>query len=237
MTVNEAEERRGDQELLGLEVKDERGVATVELGEIHVAPFGRLYGGAGTALASAVIEAAAGRRLLWVTTQFVGICRYGDRLDLQADVVAAGKRTSQVRVCAYAGDALVSEIRLPALESDKPGFFGLAEQRHAGAGDERAHRWWMRLPGRPVTRPALLGLAGDCVPQMVMREIGEPGAGTSLDNTIRVGTPSRSEWVLIDGAPEQAVGGYGHGWVRLWAQDGTLVGTASQTAALWRSLG
>jgi acyl-CoA thioesterase len=69
-----------------------------------------------------------------------------------------------------------------------------------------------------------------------MRELGERGAGTSLDNTIRIGAVTEGEWVLIDGLPELAAGGYGHGSVRLWSEDGLLLGTASQTAALWRSL-
>jgi acyl-CoA thioesterase len=72
---------------------------------------------------------------------------------------------------------------------------------------------------------------------MVMEGIGEPGAGTSLDNTIRAGRPSDEEWILVEGLPELAVSGLGQGHARLWAMDGTLVGTASQTAALWRSLG
>jgi acyl-CoA thioesterase len=69
---------------------------------------------------------------------------------------------------------------------------------------------------------------------MVMDAVGHFGAGTSLDNTIRVGSAASGEWVLVDGLPEQSVGGYGHGTVRLWAEDGTLVGIASQTATLWR---
>jgi acyl-CoA thioesterase len=267
----EAKERRADQEWLRLDVEDGTATATnatVELGDIHLSPFGRLYGGAGTALVSVLIEAATSRRLLWVTTQFVGVCQGGDRLDLTADVVADGKRTSQVRVQAYVGDRLVLQalgaaadpgidipdhtvpalpevpppadcpaMRLPALEKNRTGFFAAAEQRDASRGAPRSHRRWLRIPGRAVTRPALLGLAGDFVPNMVMQEAGEQGAGTSLDNTIRVGAPACSDWVLIDGVPEQSACGYGHGWVRLWSEDGTLVGTASQTAALWRALG
>jgi acyl-CoA thioesterase len=223
-----------------------------------------MYGGAGTALASAAIEAAAGRRLAWVTTQFVGACGHGDRLDLKADVLAAGRRTSQVQVRAQAGSRLIfqalgaagetgsdipdrtvprfPEVPLPAdcplmPVPPGPGFFGLAEQRYASGGTARSSRWWIRLPGQRLTRPALLGMAGDFVPGMVMRATGEPGAGTSLDNTIRVGIASGSEWVLIDGSPEQAAGGFGHGHVLLWGADGTLAGVASQSAALWRSLG
>jgi acyl-CoA thioesterase len=264
MATDEAKARRADQELLELEVSADGRDATVKLSDIHLAPFGRMYGGAGTALASTAIEAATGRRLVWATTQFVGACGPGDRLDLRAEVLAAGRRTSQVHVRASVGSQLVFQALGAAGETDSdipdgtvsqppdvpppaecpvmpmppgPGFFGLAEQRYASVGAPRSHRWWIRLPGHCLARPALLGLAGDFVPGMVMRGIGEPGAGTSLDNTIRVGSRSAQEWILIDGSPEQATGGFGHGHVRLWAADGTLVGLASQSAALWRSLG
>ncbi|MFC5746354.1 acyl-CoA thioesterase [Actinomadura rugatobispora] len=265
MAGDEAAERAADREWLALKV-DERGeTATVELGERHLAPFGRIYGGTGAALVSALIEASTGRRLLWATTQFVGACGEGDRLDLKADVVAAGRRTSQVRVTAHVGDELVlqalgasgeagtdipegavaeapavpppadcPEMELAIPDGLPAGFFGGIERRSV---DEGAHRWWMRLPDRPLARPALLGLAGDCLPPMVMRELGEPGAGTSLDLTVRVGVPSAAEWLLIDGRPDMAAGGYGHGRVRLWAEDGALVGTVAQTTALWRALG
>jgi acyl-CoA thioesterase len=272
MTRDAAKDRRADQELLELDVSEDGRRGTVRISDIHLASFGRMYGGAGASLASAVIEAAARRRLVWVTTQFIGACGQGDRLDLDADVLAAGRGTSQVQVRACCGGKLIFQalgaaadatsvipdgtvhrlpevprpedcalLPVPPAGASGPGFFGLAERRHAdrkpGEDPARSGSWWIRLPGYSLARPALLGLAGDCVPPLVMRAIGEPGAGTSLDNTIRVGAPSDCEWVLIDGAADQAAGGFGHGQVRLWAPDGTLVGTASQTCALWRSLG
>jgi len=267
MTTDADEGRRGDQELLDLEVSADGLTSGVKLGDIHLSPLDRLYGGAGASLASAAIEAAARRRLLWVTTQFVGVCRAGDRLDLRADVVAAGRRTSQVQVRAYhdgrlifqalgaAGDTrsdipdgTVPDAPPVPLAADcpllwgvaqfpVPGFFGMVEQRRVPDGSDKMTKWWMRLPGYQLARPALLGLAGDCLPHLVMDGIGEAGAGTSLDNTIRAGIASDSEWVLIDAMPEQAAGGFGYGHARLWAPDGTLVGVASQTAALWRALG
>ncbi|XVQ14601.1 acyl-CoA thioesterase [Spirillospora sp. CA-255316] len=261
----EAAERVADQEWLELKIGAHGDRATVELGDRHLAPFGRMYGGIGAALASALIEAATGRRLLWATTQFVGACGGGDRLDLRADVVAAGRRTSQVSVTAHAGGELVlqalgasgdigtdipgrsipeapvvpspadcPEMGLDIPDGYPPGFFGAIERRLV---DEHAHRWWMRLPDRPLARPALLGLAGDCLPPMVMRELGEPGSGTSLDLTVRVGAPSAGGWLLVDGRPDLAAGGYGHGRVRLWTEDGALAGTVAQTTALWRALG
>jgi acyl-CoA thioesterase len=39
-----------------------------------------------------------------------------------------------------------------------------------------------------------------------------------------------SEWVLLDIAVHAVRDGFGHGRVHLWAEDGTRLATASQTA-------
>ena len=54
----------------------------------------------------------------------------------------------------------------------------------------------------------------------------------SLDNSVRVGPPVDTEWALLALHAEAAHEGYAHGTVHLWAPDGTLMGTASQTFAL-----
>jgi acyl-CoA thioesterase len=57
------------------------------------------------------------------------------------------------------------------------------------------------------------------------------GAGTSLDNSMRFGRFTETDWILLDFDPWFAAGGYLHGGARVWAQDGTLLGFASQTAS------
>ncbi|MBA2282311.1 MAG: thioesterase family protein, partial [Acidimicrobiia bacterium] len=83
-----------------------------------------------------------------------------------------------------------------------------------------------------VATPALLGFLADMVPVSVARAGGRAGAGTSLDNTLRFGPRATTSWVLVDLDPHLAHDGYGHGTVALWAPDGTLLATGSQTAAM-----
>ncbi len=52
----------------------------------------------------------------------------------------------------------------------------------------------------------------------------------SLDNTIRIVRLVPTEWVLVDIRVEGVANGFGHGTVYLWAEDGTLLATASQSA-------
>lgn len=91
---------------------------------------------------------------------------------------------------------------------------------------------WARMPdGDSSTRPSLAWLA-DCMPLGIAAASGQMPAGVSLDNTIRFGRPAESEWVLLDISAESADRGYAYGTVHLWAADGTLLGTGTQTAII-----
>ena len=90
---------------------------------------------------------------------------------------------------------------------------------------------WARMKGGHAHSRASLGFVADFVPVSVTRAAGVDGAGFSLDNAIRYGYFVDTEWVLLDFDPWFAAGSYLHGAVRLWAEDGTLLGVASQTAS------
>jgi acyl-CoA thioesterase len=68
---------------------------------------GKLYGGTGIAATIATMEAETARTALWATCQYAGSADLGERVDLHVEVLAQGKRTSQVRMTATCGDRLV----------------------------------------------------------------------------------------------------------------------------------
>jgi acyl-CoA thioesterase II len=103
--------------------------------------------------------------------------------------------------------------------------------RHPDPGPGRVCVWARRTDGGPVTAAVAAYLA-DMVPMAVARAHGVVAMGTSLDNTIRIGTYVQSEWVLIDLRPHLAAGGYGHGIAHVWSETGQLMATASQTASM-----
>ncbi len=97
---------------------------------------------------------------------------------------------------------------------------------------------WARLtpdPGRrpAAMSPAVLGFLADMVPIACARACGVAGAGTSLDNSLRVGEPVECEWVLLELDAHVSVGGFGHGQVHLWSPDGRMLGTGTQSARLF----
>lgn len=94
-------------------------------------------------------------------------------------------------------------------------------------GDGRA-ALWARVEGLECGA-GLLGILGDWVPFGIGQALGERAGGNSLDNTLRVVRLVPTEWVLLDIRIHGIANGFGHGLVHLWADDGTLLATASQS--------
>jgi acyl-CoA thioesterase len=95
---------------------------------------------------------------------------------------------------------------------------------------------WVRLPGLLEMSPAALSIVGDYVPFGISQALGQRAGGNSLDNTLRVAHRTPTEWILADIRVHAIADGFGHGLVHLWAEDGTLLGTASQSTIVrnWR---
>jgi acyl-CoA thioesterase II len=87
---------------------------------------------------------------------------------------------------------------------------------------------WARVPGLDAGA-GMLGILGDWVPFGVGQALGRRAGGNSLDNTLRVARIVPTEWVLLDIRVHAIANGFAHGLVHLWAEDGTLLGTASQS--------
>ena len=96
-------------------------------------------------------------------------------------------------------------------------------------GDGRT-QLWARIPGVIEGVDATtLAILGDFVPMGVGQALGIRGGGNSLDNTLRVARLVPTEWVLLDIRVHAVERGFGHGLVHMFAEDGTLMATASQS--------
>jgi len=98
-----------------------------------------------------------------------------------------------------------------------------------GAPGDGTCALWARMPQMLDASTAALGILGDYVPFGVGQSLGVPAGGNSLDNTLRVYRVVPTEWVLVDVQVHAIQNGFGHGLVHLWAEDGTLMATASQS--------
>lgn len=90
---------------------------------------------------------------------------------------------------------------------------------------------WVRLPGVEMSAAAL-AILGDYIPFGISQIQGDWVPSNSLDNTIRVHRLVPTDWVLCDVRIDGVHQGFGYGSVYLWAEDGTLLATASQSAVL-----
>ena len=96
---------------------------------------------------------------------------------------------------------------------------------------------WARIPDVIADVDATtLAILGDFVPMGVGQALGRRGGGNSLDNTLRVGRAVPTDWVLMDIRVHTVERGFGHGLVHMFAEDGTLLATASQSviARFWK---
>jgi len=99
-----------------------------------------------------------------------------------------------------------------------------------GTFSDGTARMWARLPQViDGVDAAALGVLGDFVPRGVGQALGLHAGGNSLDNTLRVVNLVPTTWVLLDIRVHAVERGFAHGLVHMFAQDGTLLATASQS--------
>ena len=244
---------------LGLE-RHGHGRWSFELTSALTRHDGKLFGGTGIAVTVATMEAETGRDALWTTVQYASSADLGARVDCYIEVLASGKRTSQLRMTATVDDRIVLaavgatgaarsgpiEAQIPTMPAmpppdectawgfmrhthgaDRPpSWMQLAEMRHVPEGSGI----WARMRSGLHTHATIAFLA-DMIPSSVARAAGKMGGGTSLDNSLRFGRLVDTDWILLDMDPWFATSGYLHGAARVWAEDGTLLGVASQTSS------
>ncbi|KPF74674.1 acyl-CoA thioesterase [alpha proteobacterium AAP81b] len=111
------------------------------------------------------------------------------------------------------------------------GRFGVARTA-GGPSDDGIARLWVRPRGDFGFDRPHLAVVADFLPSGLGNALGANAGGNSLDNTIRFGRWQATEWVLLDIRIHAVVDGFAHGRLHLFAEDGTLLATASQSMIL-----
>jgi acyl-CoA thioesterase len=120
-------------------------------------------------------------------------------------------------------------------------YFGLVDFREATVtstlgADAPTLALWARIANVPkwtaAKRAFVADISSTAIAQAANRSAEGSVTGMSLDNSLRTGPITESEWVLVASYPELVHDGFGQGLARLWAPDGTLVGLATQTFAM-----
>ncbi len=221
-----------------------------------------MMGGVGLASAVSAMERVTGRPLVWATAQFLAPALPGDELEIEVSVPAAGIQVSQARATARKGEREVIAVaaalgarqdererqfaEMPSVpgpeacdeelreETDLPDLFTRLERRRVddpeGEGAGRARMWMRTREEEPVTA-GLLAVFADFLPGA----IPETRGSSSLDNTLRIHGLRPARWCLLDTRIHGFGAGLFHGETRIFAADGALLATASQSGAVARS--
>lgn len=88
---------------------------------------------------------------------------------------------------------------------------------------------WIRPRGDYAMDASMLAIMADFVPSGLGNALGKNAGGNSLDNTLRVRRIVPTDWVLCDIHMHGVHAGFAHGSMHLFAQDGELMATASQS--------
>ena len=91
---------------------------------------------------------------------------------------------------------------------------------------------WVRALEQQQVGTDTLAVIGDFLSSAIGDAVGVRAGGNSLDNAIRYAHLVPSEWVLADMQIEAAHAGMIHGTVRLYAETGELMASASQSMIL-----
>jgi acyl-CoA thioesterase II len=173
-----------DVDFLGIKLPEGGGPAIMPVTEALCTPFGFLYGGSGIAACAVAAEAATGRPLVWITTQYVRNAKPGDVVELAVDVVVHARATSQTHVHGTVDGRTV--LHATTAHTDRP---------DSGA------QWWGTMP---VVSPPEAGTP------FVLPWEHATGSGSFVERMERYLVPEMSElvaegraamWVRVPGWP------------------------------------
>jgi acyl-CoA thioesterase II len=223
--------------------------------------LGTLFGGCGLGASIDVLERVTGRPVVWACAQYLNYTRPPSVVDLDVHIGAEGRTTTQARVLGSVGSTEIFTVNaaLGSREMDDAGQWAARpdvpppdecpprelrfspgntiasrlEQRVAleAPGTGRT-AMWTRMPDLLEVSAGSLAVLGDFVPMGLGQAMPNDINSNSLDNTLRIVDLVPTDWVLVDIRIEAVARGFGHGHLYLWAQDGSLLGTASQSAMI-----
>ena len=221
---------------------------------------GFLFGGCGLGAAIAAMEGSTGRPVVWATAQYLSYARPGTTMDIDVTIAVEGRQTTQARaVGMVAGTEILTvnaalgerplemagqwaqrpEVDLPdncaprERRYNTESIMDRLDQRLAMADRESGRvAVWTRVPDLLEMSAPALAVIGDYVPMGIHVALDGVAMANSLDNTLRVARIVPTEWVLADISIDVVAKGFGHGRVNLWAEDGTLLATASQSTLI-----
>ena len=93
-------------------------------------------------------------------------------------------------------------------------------------------RFWIRTPDSHGVTSLFVVLVADYIPEATHFNIGRRAGAISLDNVVRIVCLEPTEWMLCETQLLGIQSGLVHGRMHLFAQSGTLMAVAGQSAVV-----
>lgn len=217
-----------------------------------------LMGGVGVAAAIEALEVSCQKPLLWITTHFISGAGFGDELDISIKKYVEGRSVTQAQANLRLGDRLVHRssaalggkphhasarfVKMPDTKAphdcalkEPDGFYSDTNlqsqfEKRLAYNDDATGReiCWFRATQEQTVTAGLVAIVAD----FLLGATAMTRGGTSLDNTLRVVEIKQTEWFLLDTQIAFYENAITHGRSHIFAEDGTLMATASQTALI-----
>ena len=215
-------------------------------------------GGAAMATHVDALERYFEKPLLWATTQFLSHGMLANDLTLDVKQIGGGKNVVQAEAVMRRGDEVLHrtiaalgargddpdcafvtmpDVKNPDACPHKPEDAMASEQNLIGRFDRRTafedndagiEYMWIRGRDRMKIDAAYLALISD----FFLGAHERTRRGTSLDNTFRLISTQQTDWILAVTQISSFTRGAAHGTMHMFAEDGSLLATSSQTGML-----
>jgi acyl-CoA thioesterase len=228
---------------------------------VRVGPPDRQFmmGGVGLGSAIMALEQATGRPLVWATAQYLSFAAPDSVVDIDVHIPVEGNSVTQARVISHVGEneiitvnaalgareghlaqqfAMMPKVAPPTdCEFYEPHFKSPGDlqsrlERRNVPGESADHaghaRTWVRTIDEEPMTAGLLAIFADFLPGAIAMTRGS----SSLDNTLRIREIKPTRWCLLDTRIQGVAKGFFHGEMSIFAEDGTLMATASQSGTL-----
>ncbi|WP_108810523.1 acyl-CoA thioesterase domain-containing protein [Sphingorhabdus sp. Alg231-15] len=220
-----------------------------------------MSGGACTAAMIDAMEQEIGKPVIQAATQFLSSPKAEEIASISVKVGKTGRSICQAQASLSVGSETAATLSATLGVKRDIGSFAWAKFENADTpsncpripfvredeGDLHSHldmrlvetpsggdmRFWVKTPDNFPEKPsAFLALVADYLPEAIHFNIGRSAGAVSLDNSVRIVGREATDWLLCHTQLLSISDGIFHGQMNLFADNGSLLATASQSGVV-----
>ncbi len=223
--------------------------------------FKHMSGGACTAAMISAMEQEIGKPVIQAATQFLFSPKAEEIASITVDVGRTGRSICQAQASLSVGSETTATLsamlgtkrdigsfawakfenaeipdncpRIPFVREDPGDLHSHLDMRLAETPGSGGMRFWVKTPDNFLEKAsAFLALIADYLPEAIHFNIGQSAGAVSLDNSVRIVRHEATDWLLCHTQLLSISDGIFHGHMNLFADNGSLLATASQSGVV-----